>query len=143
MQVVKPRHTLLDLIAEDASKLSKTAVMRASTHHTAVAGGEAEAQAAYDEAVNAVFNLQLECHRHAQPHKSKKDGKIKWAMIEMWPIIVSIHLVSPCSVKLSHPKARRMAKSNWPVIVSIHHFVFSDVMLGHTQSLLQCYDCAV
>lgn len=52
-------------------------------------GGEAEAQAAYDEAVNAVFNLQLECHRHAQPHKSKKDGKMKWAMIEMWPIIVS------------------------------------------------------
>lgn len=53
------------------------------------AGGETEAQAAYDEAMNAVFNLQLECHRHAQPHKSKKDGKIKWAMIEMWPIVVS------------------------------------------------------
>ena len=52
-------------------------------------GGGAEAQAAYDEAYNAVFNLQLECHRHAQPHKSKKDGKIKWAMIEMWPMIVS------------------------------------------------------
>ncbi|DBB13951.1 TPA: hypothetical protein ACH3X3_000930 [Trebouxia sp. C0006] len=49
-------------------------------------GGQQEAQAAYDEAVNAVFNLQVECHRHAQPHISKKDGRTKWAMIEMWPM---------------------------------------------------------
>ncbi|KAL3144948.1 hypothetical protein ABBQ32_003454 [Trebouxia sp. C0010 RCD-2024] len=50
-------------------------------------GGAEEAQAAYDEAVNAVFNLQVECHRHTQPHISKKSsGIIKWAMIEMWPM---------------------------------------------------------
>ena len=54
-------------------------------------GGHQEAQAAYDEAVNAVFNLQVECHRHAQPHISKKDGRTKWAMIEMWPMQVRLH----------------------------------------------------
>ena len=54
----------------------------------ACSGGEAEGQAAYDEAVTAVFDLQLECHRHTQPHKSKKDGTTKWAMIEMWPMLV-------------------------------------------------------
>ena len=54
------------------------------------AGGEEEAQAAYDDAMNAVFNLQLECHRHTQPHKSKKDGTTKWAMIEMWPMLVCV-----------------------------------------------------
>ncbi len=53
-------------------------------------GGQQEAQAAYDEAVNAVFNLQVECHRHAQPHISKKDGRTKWAMIEMWPMQVCL-----------------------------------------------------
>ena len=53
-----------------------------------MAGGLAEAQAAYDEAVNAVFNLQVECHRHAQPHLSRKDSRTKWAMIEMWPMQV-------------------------------------------------------
>ena len=53
-------------------------------------GGQQEAQAAYDEAVNAVFNLQVECHRHAQPHVSKKDGRTKWAMIEMWPMQVCL-----------------------------------------------------
>lgn len=74
--------------------ISRCTVLRphsfASFRCVCCTGGEAEAQAAYDEAVNAVFNLQLECHRHAQPHKSKKDGKTKWAMIEMWPIIVSL-----------------------------------------------------
>ncbi|KAL0024765.1 hypothetical protein WJX79_003822 [Trebouxia sp. C0005] len=49
-------------------------------------GGQQEAQAAYDEAVNAVFSLQVDCHRHIHPHISKKDGRTKWAMIEMWPM---------------------------------------------------------
>ena len=52
------------------------------------AGGEAEAEAAYKEAVHAVFTLKVDCHRHAQPHVSKKDGRIKWAMYEMWPMQV-------------------------------------------------------
>ncbi|DBB14759.1 TPA: hypothetical protein ACH3X3_004373 [Trebouxia sp. C0006] len=50
-------------------------------------GGEEEAQSAYDDAMNAVFSLQLECHRHTQAHKSKKDGSTKWSMIEMWPML--------------------------------------------------------
>ena len=58
-----------------------------------LAGGEEEGQAAYDEAMNAVFTLQLECHRHTQPHRSKKDGTTKWAMIEMWPMLVSVVLL--------------------------------------------------
>ena len=56
---------------------------------SAFAGGSEEAQDAYDEAMNAIFSLQLECFRHAQPHRSKKDGSTKWAMIEMWPMQVS------------------------------------------------------
>ena len=62
-----------------------------------VAGGEEERQAAYHEAMNAVFRLQLECHRHTQPHCSKKDATTKWAMIEMWPMLVR----PVCSVNLS------------------------------------------
>ena len=53
------------------------------------AGGEKEAEAAYDEAVHAIFELQLERHRHVQPYISKKDGRSKWAMIEMSPMMVS------------------------------------------------------
>ena len=65
-----------------------------------VAGGDEEGQAAYDEAMNAVLTLQLECHRHTQPHRSKKDATTKWAMIEMWPMkvrtlaLVCIHAVT-------------------------------------------------
>ena len=51
-------------------------------------GGQEEAQAAYEEAYNDVFNLQLDCHRHAQPRKSRRDGHVKWHMIEMWPMQV-------------------------------------------------------
>ena len=52
------------------------------------AGGELEAQVAYDEAVHAIFSLHL-TRRHMQPYRSEKDGKTKWAMIEMWPMHVS------------------------------------------------------
>lgn len=38
----------------------------------------------------------------AQPPKSKKDGKKTWAMIEMWPMIVSIHYFVPSGVMLGH-----------------------------------------
>ncbi|KAL3135615.1 hypothetical protein ABBQ38_006096 [Trebouxia sp. C0009 RCD-2024] len=48
-------------------------------------GGELEAHSCYEEAVNAVFNLQL-TWRHMQPHCSRKDGTAKWSMIEMWPM---------------------------------------------------------
>ncbi len=62
--------------------------------HDSHAGGEEEAQNAYDDALNAVFNLQLECHRHTQAHKSKKDGSTKWSMIEMWPMLVMTQCLS-------------------------------------------------
>ena len=48
-----------------------------------------EAQEAYDEAVTAIFVLQVDCHRHVQPH-AKHNGKVRWEMIEMWPMQVSI-----------------------------------------------------
>ena len=67
--------------------------------HDSHAGGEEEAQSAYDDAMNAVFSLQPECPRHTQAHTSKKDGSTKWSMIEMWPMLVmtqpSLHLPSP------------------------------------------------
>lgn len=50
--------------------------------------GESEAEAAYEEAMNDIFNLQLECHRHQQPHTNHK-GLLRWEMIEMWPMPVS------------------------------------------------------
>lgn len=58
------------------------------------AGGDEEAEAAYDEAVHAIFELQLERHRHIQPYISKKDGRSKWAMIEMSPMTVSPSLIA-------------------------------------------------
>ncbi|KAL0017811.1 hypothetical protein WJX77_012263 [Trebouxia sp. C0004] len=50
-------------------------------------GGKEEAEAACDEALHAIFVLQLERHRHTQPYISKKDGRSKWAMIEMSPVL--------------------------------------------------------
>ncbi|KAL0037875.1 hypothetical protein WJX79_003284 [Trebouxia sp. C0005] len=48
-------------------------------------GGQEEAEEAYEEAVNAIFVLQVQCHRHNQP-RSLKIGKVRWEMIEMWPM---------------------------------------------------------
>ena len=68
-------------------------------------GGAEEAQGAYDEAMNAIFNLQVECHRHTQPHKSKKDGSTKWAIIEMWPMLVRAlpHLSQTANMRMHLP----------------------------------------
>ena len=51
------------------------------------AGGHQEAKEAYEEAVTAIFVFQVECHRHTQPRATK--GKVRWEMIEMWPMQVS------------------------------------------------------
>ncbi len=56
---------------------------------------------AYEEALNAVFDLGVERHQHIQPYASRKDGKVKWALLEMWPLLVrsSTQLISfdqPC-----------------------------------------------
>lgn len=61
-------------------------------------GGKEQARAAYEEALHAIFTLNLECHRHTQPHKSKKNGHMKWAMIEMWPMMVCAALPSPFAI---------------------------------------------
>lgn len=61
------------------------------------AGGQEEALAAYEEAYNDIFNLKLDCHKHPQPHKSRKDGTIKWEMIEMWPMQVDHQQQCRCS----------------------------------------------
>lgn len=52
------------------------------------AEGQSDAEAAYEEAMNDIFTLQLECHRHQQPHTAHK-GQLRWEMIEMWPMPVS------------------------------------------------------
>lgn len=52
------------------------------------AGGAEEARAAYSEAYNAMFDLQLDYHSHMQPYRSAADGTAKWAQIELWPMIV-------------------------------------------------------
>ena len=52
------------------------------------AGGQKEAEEAYEEAVNAIFVLQVKSHRHSQP-RSLKIGKVRWEVIEMWPMQVS------------------------------------------------------
>ena len=51
-------------------------------------GGQQEAEEAYEEAVTAIFVFQVECHRHTQPRSPK--GKVRWEMIEMWPMQVSL-----------------------------------------------------
>ncbi len=51
-------------------------------------GGQEEADRAYHEAMHAVFTDQVDCHRHSQPFSRKKDGKVRWAMLEMWPMLV-------------------------------------------------------
>jgi len=51
-------------------------------------GGKEQAVQAYEEALNAVFDLRVECHQHIQPYASRKDGTIKWALLEMWPLLV-------------------------------------------------------
>ena len=56
-----------------------------------VAGGEAEAQAAYEDAMAALADEAAETHRHMQSHTSKKSGRTKWTMMEMWPMLVLLH----------------------------------------------------
>ena len=49
-----------------------------------------------------VFGLEVEYHQHVQPYTSAKDGTIKWALLELWPLQVShipTLLASFCSNK--------------------------------------------
>ena len=39
--------------------------------------------------MSACFDLEVEVHQHVQPYTSSKDGSLKWALLEMWPLLVS------------------------------------------------------
>ena len=67
----------------------KTSVLGAS------AGGREEALGHYEDALRAVFELQLDCYRHIQPYRSTKDGNLKWASVEMWPMPVGVRHLLP------------------------------------------------
>ena len=56
-------------------------------------GGEEEAMAAYEEAMQAIFGLQLERYTHVQPHRHPETGKLRWECIEMWPMQVLFQLM--------------------------------------------------
>ena len=62
---------------------------------TACSGGRAEAATRYEDALRAVYDLQLNRHHHVQPYRSRKDGSLKWANIDMWPMPVGCHS-APC-----------------------------------------------
>lgn len=51
-------------------------------------GGEEEAMAAYEEAMQAIFGLQLDRYTYVQPHRHPETGKLRWECIEMWPMQV-------------------------------------------------------
>ena len=56
-------------------------------------GGKAEADAAYEEAMDAVFHLEVDHHCHVQYQELQDDlgqPKPHWDQIEMWPFQVCI-----------------------------------------------------
>lgn len=53
------------------------------------AGGEAEAWAAYEDAMATLADEAADCHSHMQSHTSKR-GNTKWTMMEMWPMLVPL-----------------------------------------------------
>ncbi len=48
----------------------------------------------FKAAMKAVFEEQVDSYRHKQCHKSKKSGKLKWTMMEMWPMMVCLSSMS-------------------------------------------------
>ena len=73
------------------------------------AEGQSDAEAAYEEAMNDIFTLQLECHRHQQPHTTHK-GQLRWEMIEMWPMPVSCSDLFWCMSDSDHTSVDTSAK---------------------------------
>ena len=55
-------------------------------------GGEEEAMTAYEEAMQAMFGLQLERYSHVQPHRNPESGKLRWECFELWPLQVGLAL---------------------------------------------------
>ena len=85
------------------------------THHMelTVAGGEEEAQTAYVEAFNAVFHLEVQCHRHTQLQRSKDGIGTRWSMIEMWPMLVTTHCPVLTSTLSCHLLGRGFVKKKF------------------------------
>ncbi|KAA6420588.1 MAG: hypothetical protein FRX49_09381 [Trebouxia sp. A1-2] len=73
-----------------------------SAFHIDTPGGQEEADRAYAEAMHAVFTAQVDCHRHSQPFSRKKDGKVRWAMLEMWPMLDPVSQSPAVLVKTSN-----------------------------------------
>ena len=68
---------------------------------SASSGAKEEALEHHEDAIRAIFELQLDCHRHIQPYRSTKNGKLKWASVDMWPLPVSSHWRLP-SLDIAH-----------------------------------------
>jgi len=114
-------------------------VQRALEHQNELSfdsGGKEQAVRAYEEALNAVFDLRVECHQHIQPYASRKDGTIKWALLEMWPLLVcsSTELISidqPCM----QPSDKVVCYNHVQNITRFHvqgchaHLVFSSAVV--------------
>ncbi|DBA80660.1 TPA: hypothetical protein ACH3X1_007904 [Trebouxia sp. C0004] len=63
-------------------------------------GGEEEAHTAYEDAVQAIFHLQLERYCHTQAHHNpEKGGAMRWECIEMWPMQDPVDLSPAVLVK--------------------------------------------
>ena len=78
------------------------------------AGGEVEAQAAYEDAMATLADEAADCHSHMQSHTSKK-GKTKWTMMEMWPMLVPL----PASHCIVHLPCLH-ATATWSAAVVLH-----------------------
>lgn len=72
-------------------------VVESSCCHCVATGGEEEAMASYEEAMQAIFSLQLDRYSHVQPHRHPETGKMRWECIEMWPMQVLSEF--KCTVK--------------------------------------------
>ena len=68
-----------------------------------ITGGKAEADAAYEEAMEAVFSLQLDQYSHVQYYETPQTAgqlKRRWDLIELWPLQVCQQDLPPCIVPL-------------------------------------------
>lgn len=65
-------------------------------------GGEEEAEAAYEEAMQAIFGLQLERFSHVQPHRNPENDKVRWECLEMWPMKVLLVQLVCCEGTVIH-----------------------------------------
>ena len=90
---------------------------------TGYAGNVMEARSAYEAAIHAVFEQQVECHRHVQTHVSSKTGKAKWTMMEMWPMLV--HVLAHLQSATCHAMMCELIST-----AELHLLAYSGLVLG-------------